>query len=209
MLKLVEQEVRIINGFSEPLATDTIVKAASVCYMKTPRGDASEFCLRLIERGHESPLEFVNLSFSAVTTRGVSHELVRHRMASYLQESQRFVDYSEGLPVILPTGCDDTAKQILCRAFSDAFIAYKDLREAGLPKQDARLVLPTATATHIRFNMNLRSFRNFLNLRTSPSAWTAMREFAHLCWLAATTFDPTLGPLLADVYHLPNPPREV
>lgn len=134
---------------------------------------------RLIRMGHLGPLEFLDMTFWIVTTRAVANELVRHRIASYLQESQRYCRYDEKLEVILPDDLDATAEAIMRNSIRRSYCAYLDLMGVGVKPEDARVVLPTCVATRLACHMNLRSFRNFLDLRLHKAAWREMRRLAH------------------------------
>lgn len=159
---------------------------------KLDRDEAAEFCRKLIKWGHLSPFEFFDLTFDCVTCRAVSHELVRHRLASYMQESQRYVKYDKVLKVVMPSGLAavPAAVEGFRAACDAAYERYERLLDAGAKPEDARVVLPEATATHILVKMNLREFRHFLELRTAPAAWSEMRELAEMMKEQfRTTFD--------------------
>lgn len=157
-----------------------IVMAAQVCRQsQIPEPRQQQFVRNLIERGHETPLEFVDFTFRLLTTRDVSHQLVRHRLASYQQESQRHVSYSDCLEVIAPVNITDPKMEaVWLGAMSDAQKTYAALIEMGAKKEDARTVLPGATATRLFARMNLRELRHFLKLRLSLQAWSEMRRLA-------------------------------
>ena len=139
---------------------------------------------RWLKQGHESMLEMVDVQFLITCSRVVSHELIRHRVASYQQESQRFVRYDEEepedlfyLPAEVEGGLGET---IMLDAYYAALKAYKQLRLAGVSPQIARYVLPNATRTRINIKTNLREWRHILRLRMHTSAQPEMREVATL-----------------------------
>lgn len=141
---------------------------------------------RWIGMGHESMLEMVDVVFMVTCSRVVSHELVRHRMASYQQESQRYVKYDEEEPgdlMFLPPEVEAAGEQAV-EDFWDAveysLAVYKRLKVAGVKSQIARYVLPNATRTRITVKMNLRELRHVLKLRMHSSAQPEMREIAYL-----------------------------
>jgi len=135
---------------------------------------------RWIKAGHESMLEMVDATFFIECSRVVTHELVRHRIASYQQESQRFVEYGEEDPEDLfytPDGLGTEDDELHYRLYvENALMEYNYLRSQGVSKQLARYVLPNATRTRIIVKMNLREWRHVLKLRCHPSAQPEMRE---------------------------------
>jgi len=137
---------------------------------------------RWIDSGHHSMLEFASATFYIECSRVVSHELIRHRLASYQQESQRYVKYEESeygdlfyVPEVDSSGSDSINAKIEAE-YKEAFGAYKILREAGVKAQLARYVLPNATKTRLVMKANLREWRHIVNLRTSKAAQPEMQE---------------------------------
>lgn len=147
----------------------------------------------IIKRGHTSVLEHEKITVRIVCDRGVSHELVRHRIASFSQESTRYCNYSkdkssEGIKFIdIVTGFDydltdekDREKyDVWYKAMEDAEKAYNKLIELGALPQEARSVLPNSTKTEIVITMNIRSWRNFFSLRADKAAHPQMQELAY------------------------------
>lgn len=136
---------------------------------------------RWIESGHQSMLEMADATFVITCSRVVSHELVRHRIASYQQESQRYVRYDEEEPddlFFLPPELDPTERLIAEQAYYDALKAYKRLKSLGVKSQIARYVLPNGTRTRIVMKANLREWRHFCKLRCHPSAQPEMQAIA-------------------------------
>lgn len=138
---------------------------------------------RWIKAGHESMLEMVDATFFIECSRVVTHELVRHRIASYQQESQRFVEYGEEDPddlFVIPEAYETNGMATFFMAsYEDALKTYKMLRMNDVSKQDARYVLPNATRTRIIVKMNLREWMHVLRLRAHPSAQPEMQEVAN------------------------------
>lgn len=165
--------------------------------------ECREQVLRLMAWEHWSPFEFWSALFAVTTTRAVSHELVRHRMASYLQESQRYCRYEDGLSVIMP-GTIRRAEESVRTAWrvgvENSFQTYLGLLETGKP-EDARTVLPSCVATRLWVKMNLRSFRNFLNQRIHRAAWSEMRALARVMARAFREQYPEDWFLIQDVVH--------
>lgn len=134
---------------------------------------------RWLKQGEESMIEMVDAAFKIECSRVVSHELVRHRIASYQQESQRFVEYAadEDLFYFPPEFHEDEGVQDeVEHAYETAFESYLALRKLKVPKQLARYVLPNATKTAIIAKLNLRAWRHVLKLRMHSSAQPEMRE---------------------------------
>lgn len=138
---------------------------------------------RWLESGEESMVEMVDATFLIECSRVVTHELVRHRLASYQQESQRFVAYEdeeiEDL-FYVPTLDDSVASSLIKQSYEMAYKHYKMLRLNRVPKQIARYVLPNGTRTRIIVKTNLREWRHILRLRLHKSAQPEMREVMEL-----------------------------
>ena len=138
---------------------------------------------QILSLKHESTLEHVNITFRIVTSRGVTHELVRHRLASYTQESTRYVNYGKRPPqVILPWHLIDRSDEEK-EFWYDSQVQIVEKYLTALSKykwkpQDARGFLPNDLKTEIVTTMNLRSFRHFLSLRTAASAHPDMQVIA-------------------------------
>ena len=177
-----------------------IEKIGRVCYKSegkiTEDGEsAKKFVKMLITRGHEAMIEHSSLSVKFVVDRGVSHELVRHRIASFAQESTRYVNYSlekfgnEINVIDIRDGINldnkmknmdsDTISAIMgewCLAMEDAEKHYMKMIELGATPQIARSVLPNSTKTEITISANYREWRNFFKLRVPNTAHPQMRE---------------------------------
>ena len=159
---------------------DLLEHAGRVCYHSTKRGEAGRFLQNRIREGHESIIEHASLSFEVSgISRACSHQLVRHRLASFSQESQRYVDMSGAEWVVPPTISENPqALTVWEAALASLHEAYQHLRELGIPKEDARFLLPNATQTRLIVTMNLRELRHVCRLRISPQAQWEIREVA-------------------------------
>lgn len=157
-----------------------------VCYKsegKITPDSAEEFVRRLIERGHESVLEHEKITVRFIVDRGVSHELVRHRLASYSQSSTRYCNFSDErfgneITVIRPFFADETRVgygnwECACEV-AEGY--YNQLISLGWTPQEARSVLPNILKTEVIMTADLREWRAVLRLRTSPAAHPQMRE---------------------------------
>lgn len=181
-VKLIEDSARLVNIHSAS-PSYVIAAAAKVSHNSTPGSyeENVDFVKKLMSWGHWSPFEFFAVQFVCRTTRDVTHELVRHRLASYMQESQRYCKYDECLEVIAPMSIREQPDFVFGNwlgSVKHAHKSYLELLEAGVKAEDARTVLPGCTATTILVRMNLREFRHFLDLRTAPAAWIEMRSLA-------------------------------
>lgn len=168
---------------------------------------------RWIAAGEESMLEMVDAVFLIECSRVVSHELVRHRIASYQQESQRYVAYEDESRSDLffaPGDVQDveSVRAIYDEALLNAHDSYKQLREKGVKKQIARYVLPNATRTRIVVKMNLREWRHVIRLRTHKSAQPEMQDvMSQVFDILRAEFPRTFGPLVEEIESGKRSPR--
>lgn len=181
-------KVKLITHTPEP--EKVVAAAAKLCYSSAADIDTimngltpektSKFIEHLMSLGHESPLEHISFTFGVEgVSRVLLAELTRHRLASYSVRSMRYVSESEFDYVTpstvknkeLDTEYDKLIEQ--CRSFYDKMIL------AGVPKEDARMILPNATHTRIIFTMNLRSLLNMLSLRCCNRAQWEIRQMAN------------------------------
>ena len=146
---------------------------------------AQKFVKKIMNFKHESVLEHISVTVRVICDRGVTHEIVRHRLASYTQESTRYVNYSKGkfnseITVIDPIFWkkDSDKYKIWHSAMRFAEESYMDLINAGATPQEARSVLPNSLKTEIVMTMNIRSWRHFFTLRCHKAAHPQMREIA-------------------------------
>lgn len=180
---IIRQSAICRTPYNERKLCEDIETAARTCYQsegKAYEGSAVEFVRRLIARGHESMLEHASLTWHIITDRATSHEIVRHRLASYAQESQRYCRYQDGITFIAPSyatpGSEFWAKwQESCQNAENAYI---DLLRAGYAPQEARAVLPNSTKTQLVMTANMREWRHFLRLRTDAAAHPMMQSLA-------------------------------
>lgn len=154
--------------------------AGRACYRSKARGQAAKFLQARIREGHESIIEHASVTFEITgISRACSHQLVRHRIASYSQESQRYVDMSAPEFVVPPSVADNPeALEVWDEFMGQVATAYHRLREMGVRKEDARFVLPNAAATRIIVTMNFRSLRHFFTVRCEKAAQWEIRALA-------------------------------
>lgn len=187
--------MRIVSpGFEilTPVDSEAILKHIELCgrtCYKSEKKITDESCRTfvqsIIKRGHEAVLEHFNITVKFICDRGVSHEIVRHRLASYCQESTRYCNYSKDdfsgeITVVEPFYLqpDTLAYNAWKEACEAAEAAYFRLLEWGCTPQEARAVLPNSLKTEVVMTANLREWRHFFKLRCAPAAHPQMREVA-------------------------------
>ncbi|HXI10623.1 MAG TPA: FAD-dependent thymidylate synthase [Thermodesulfobacteriota bacterium] len=174
---------------STPDPEKTVAMAARLCYSdstieeleKKVSGVSNEkFLGKILKMGHLSVLEHAGFTFGVEgISRATSHQLVRHRLASYSQQSQRYVTATRPEYVVPPSiGGDDARKKRFDRAVKSAYRLYKELVDAGVPAEDARYLLPNAAATKIIITMNARELLHFFRLRCCERAQWEIRDMA-------------------------------
>ncbi len=187
-MKIIEASVELVEDFDAAAVMKKIERAGRVCYKSEGniKDDSAEKFIRgIIKRGHESVIEHATVSFKIICDRGVTHELVRHRLASYSQESTRYCDYSAGkfggeLTFIKPCfwSDDDENFQLWKATMAQLEKNYLAMRANEAKPEEARSILPNSLKTEIFVTMNLRELRHFLKLRTAKTAHPQMREVA-------------------------------
>jgi len=157
---------------------ELLERAGRVCYRSESNDNPGKFLCARIRDGHESIIEHASATFEiSGISRACSHQLVRHRLASYSQESQYFVDMSDPewvVPFEIIENPDATA--VWGKLTQAAKHAYGELRALGICMADARFVLPNAAATRIVVTMNFRMLRHLFNVRITPRNNAEIRE---------------------------------
>ena len=178
--------VQLLAWTDEP--ERTVSAAARLCYSSdsaselarkmTPEKQAS-FIEKLVDMGHQSPLEHASFTFAIEgVSRALSHQLVRHRIASYSQKSQRYVEESSFSYITPPSvAASPEARQIFAGQMEHIREAYRRLCEI-VPKEDARYVLPNACETKLVATMNARSLLHFFQVRCCRRAQWETRQLA-------------------------------
>lgn len=187
-MKIIEPNVEIISPINGEEILKQIELAGRVCYKSEDKIDADSakrFVNAIISSGHEAVLEHYNITVKFTCDRGVSHEIVRHRLASYCQESTRYCNYSKDkfgneITVIKPCFWEVDSQEFTLwrRACELSETYYFSLLEEGATPQEARAVLPNSLKTEVVMTANLREWRHFLKLRTAKAAHPQMREVA-------------------------------
>lgn len=181
----------------------TVAAAARLCY--SPRGvtalldslttsEAASLLGKLLDMGHLSALEHASFTFGVEgISRAASHQLVRHRIASYSQQSQRYVTLREVNAIVPPSiaGKPETAERF-SRMLSDLWDFYAEMTEDGIPPEDARYILPNACETKIVVTMNARELRHFFGLRLCNRAQWEIRLLAEEMLKSAAAVAPLI-----------------
>ena len=211
-MKIIKPSYEILTPISDGGIKELqhIEKIGRVCYKSEDRitddgESAKKFVKMLINNGHEAMIEHSSLSVKFIVDRGVSHELVRHRIASFAQESTRYCNYSKDkfgneITVILPcffdTGMGVLSNSLVYQewklACECAEERYFNLLKMGATPQQARTVLPNSLKTEITITANYREWRNFFKLRTAEASHPQMREVAIPLLKELKTFIPII-----------------
>jgi thymidylate synthase (FAD) len=188
-----------------PDPEQTVALAARLCYSPASIGalqeriaaaDVTSFLDKIMSLGHLSVLEHVSFTFGVEgISRACSHQLVRHRLASYSQQSQRYVKSTgDEFPQVVPASISTNPER--ARVFAEAMqacaAAYRQLIDAGVPAEDARFVLPNAAETKIILTMNARELRHFFELRCCERAQWEIRHLAIQMLRLVKPLAPTL-----------------
>lgn len=206
-MKIIKPEAQILFPVDGVQMLKNLERIGRVCYKsedKITEDSYIPFLGRILRSGHESVIEHEKASVRAICDRGVSHELVRHRIASYSQESTRYCNYTGEkfggeLTFIRPFFWAEDARQyeIWKRVMQQAEDAYAELLGLGATPQEARSILPNSLKTEIVMTMNMREWRHFFRLRLAPAAHPQMRE---LCGILLREFLGAI-PLLFDEFE--------
>jgi thymidylate synthase (FAD) len=204
-MKLIKPSTEILTIINSGEIFKTLEQVARTCYKSEDRitedGESAKKILNiLLTRNHEAMLEFFDITVKFIVDRGVSHEIVRHRIGSYAQESTRYVNYAtEGkighCTFIIPPWCNisesewtheqaiqstdmngDINALLWLQHMSWTEKVYNKLIKEGWKAEEARSVLPNSTKTEINVKFNLREWRHFFKLRTAAAAHPQMRE---------------------------------
>ena len=202
-MRLIKASYEVLTPINGVDVLKNIETAGRLCYKsegKTTDDSCFKFVKSLIARGHESVIEHQSFSVRFIVDRGVSHELVRHRLASFSQESTRYCNYSndekfgDDIVFIKPLWISDEQVDLMSKineknhlqveettkawyaAIQESEQGYKMLTKLGWTPQEARSVLPNALKTEIIITANLREWRTIFKQRTAKAAHPQMRE---------------------------------
>ena len=186
MVEFVKASFTIEDEINGEEMLKKLERAARTCYKsecKITDDSAPAFIKKLLnDYKHESVIEHEKITVRVICDRGITHEIVRHRIGSYSQESTRYCDYGKqgSIQVIVPFEFEGNAEayEVWHKAMLSAEEAYNKLRALHIKPQWARSVLPNSLKTEIVITYNLREWRHFFKLRTAPSAHPQIREIA-------------------------------
>ena len=236
-MNLVKQHSTIVDTINAERILTKLEKIGRLCYKSEGRiapGSYTEFLRQKIDLGHESIIEHESFTVHFITDRGVTHELVRHRLASYTQESTRYCNYSndekfsDGITFIDPTlsielcsktntlsqGCKSRLIRHMKEQFSKAEDVYNAMIKTGASAQIARGVLPTDVKAEIYMTANLREWRHFFKMRATKPAHPKMKELVlpllfHLKQVLPIVFDDIIAdPDAVNILYLSEDGRE-
>ena len=180
-MKIIEAKAEILRPVMSSEAIDAIYRnieiAGRTCYKSedkiTPES-SRKFVRSLIKHGHEAMIEHASMTVRFTIDRGVSHEIVRHRIASFAQESTRYCDYSKGkfgneITVIKPCFFEENSPQYIdwIMAMRECEARYFNLIREGATPQEARCVLPNSLKTELIMTASMREWRHFFKLRAA------------------------------------------
>lgn len=187
-MKIIKPSYEIMTPINREAILKNIELAGRTCYKsedKITEDSASKFVRMLVKNGHEAMIEHQAITVKFVCDRGVSHEIVRHRIASFAQESTRYCNYSNDkfgseITVIEPFFFDEDSEEykVWWACCATAEVDYLRLLRLGRSPQEARSVLPNSLKTEIVVTMNVREWRHFFKLRCASTAHPQMRELA-------------------------------
>ncbi len=198
-MNTMKPSVEIIDMEDYDKIVKKIEKIGRVCYKSEGSitdDSAERFISNILKRGHESVIEHEAVTVRMVCDRGVTHEIVRHRIASYSQESTRYcnyagdkfgnqisvIDIAGGFHYDLTKENDKAKYDAWAEAMENAEQSYFKMLALGASPQEARSILPNSLKTEIVMTMNLRSWRNFFRLRLDHHAHPQMREVAAIAF---------------------------
>jgi thymidylate synthase (FAD) len=187
-MRIIEPSFEFMDNIDGKLILESIEKAGRICYKsenKITTNSAKEFIQKILQSGHESVVEHEKITVKIICDRGVSHEIVRHGIASYSQESTRYCNYSKAkfgneLTLIRPFfwNKDPDKYAIWQDTMQTIENNYNSLISLGAQPEEARSILPNSLKTEIVITMNLREWRHFFRLRTGIRAHPQMREIS-------------------------------
>lgn len=207
-MKIIPASFEILDMASGAEILKKIEMAGRTCYKsedKITDNSAEPFVRRIIKSGHESVLEHASATVRIICDRGVSHELVRHRVASYSQESTRYCNYSgdkfdREITVIKPCFWNEGSRHYdyWHSSMRDIEVRYLEFLDSGASTQEARSILPNSLKTEIVITANMREWRHIFKLRCAPAAHPQMREI--MIPLLAEMYK-RVPVLFEDIYH--------
>ena len=213
-MKIIKPYIEIMEEIDHDKILKKLERCGRTCYKSADRiteESAARFIKGIVKSGHESVIEHQNITVKFICDRGVSHEIVRHRLASYSQESKRYCNYEDELIVIEPSYLDENSSVTDSNGINaysrwkDAMEAveylYSKMLESSCKPEEARAVLPNSLKTEVVMTANLREWRHFFKQRCQKAAHPQIRELA-LALLNYFTYK--LPEIFADIWEVYN-----
>ncbi len=217
-MRIINPSFEFVNTPDVETLLSTIEKAYRICYLSESKGDRDAFITSKVRAGHESPLEHSQISVIATTNRGVANEIVRHRVASYCQESTRYCNYSKErlggeICFIRPIWCSEELvnypdvdensfsefEKIWVKSCKQSEENYLALIGGGYTAQQARNVLNHSLSTRIMITMNVREWRHFFKLRALGTTGAPHPEMLQLTIPMLEEFQKLMPSLFGDL----------
>ena len=209
-MKIIKPSFEILTPIDKASIYKQIESIARTCYKsedKITDESAPKMVKGLLKRNHLAMIEHAHVSVKFICDRGVSHEIVRHRIASYAQESTRYCNYSQGkfgneITVIKPLFFDEGTPEYIIweESCMQAEKAYNELIEMGRSPQEARSVLPNSLKTEIVVTMNLREWIHFFNLRALGTTGAPHPQMKEIAMMVLEEFSNQIPEIFGDMY---------
>ena len=209
-MKITKPSFEILTPIDEVSIYKQIESVARTCYKSEDcitEDSAPKMVRGLVKHSHMAMIEHAHVSVKFICDRGVSHEIVRHRIASYAQESTRYCNYSQGkfgseITVIEPLFFDKNSVEysIWKDSCLQAEKAYNELIQIGRTPQEARSVLPNSLKTEIVVTMNLREWIHFFNLRAVGTTGDPHPQMKEIAVMVLEKFSNELPEIFGDIY---------
>lgn len=194
-MRLIKSSYQIITPINRQQILQLLEQIGRICWKsedKITENSAPKFCSMLMSKNHLSVVEHISVTVKFIIDRGISHELVRHRLCSFTQESTRYVNYdNKGIEFIIPCWCKNlhegeykykdtyfinNDEDLWLDSMFNASISYNSLISKGWTPQQARSVLPNSLKTELYVTANLRDWKHIFDLRCDKAAHPQMRE---------------------------------
>ena len=197
-MQIIKQSAELV--WVTPGPEKIIERIGRVCYKsedKITDDSYKKFIEMLKSRKHYAMLEHASASIHFITERGVTHEIVRHRLAAYAQESTRYCNYAKDkfgseIKIHMPDDLNEMQRQRRIELYKLIESLYMQEIKEGITPQIARDSLPTCLKTEIVVTANLREWLHILSLRTAPAAQPKMRELMNMAWVILKQEAPTV-----------------
>ena len=209
-MKVIKPSIEVMTTLDKNVLYGEIERAARTCYKsedKITDDSAVKMVKALVKNQHLAMLEHASVTVKFICDRGVTHEMVRHRMASYAQESTRYCNYSQGkfgseITVIEPCFLEEGTPQhyVWYTSCLESERSYNSLIKMGCTPQEARSILPISLKTEIVVKMNLREWLHFFNLRVVGTTGAPHPQIKEVAFMALEKFAQELPEVFGEQY---------